>query len=149
MKKVMVFGTFDILHPGHVHMLKEAKAYGDFLVAIISRDSTVEQYKKRIPLHNEQERRQHVEALGIADKVRLGYEGDKYKVLEEEKPDVVALGYDQLFFVDQLENHLEDHVQIVRITPFMPDVYKSSLLPIDYKLTYEEDFDSDHEPGKV
>ena len=41
MKKVMVFGTFDIIHPGHIHLLKEAKEYGDFLIAVIGRDATV------------------------------------------------------------------------------------------------------------
>ncbi len=142
MKKVMVFGTFDILHPGHVHMIKEAKQYGDYLVVVVSRDSTVQETKKRAPVRTEAERLKQVEDLKIADKVRLGYEDDKYRVIQEENPDVVALGYDQLFFVDRLEDVLDDHVQIVRITPFQPEKYKSSLLPQDYQLTYEEDFDS-------
>ena len=128
MKKVMVLGTFDLLHPGHVHMLKEAKQYGDHLVVVVSRDQTVWEVKAHKPRHNETVRLQNLEQLGIADTVRLGHLDDKHQVIREEKPDVIALGYDQKFFIDTLEDALEDHVQIVRLSPYRPEVYKSSKL---------------------
>jgi cytidyltransferase-like protein len=128
MKKVMVFGTFDILHPGHIHLLKEAKEYGDFLIVVIARDATVESVKRHKPAHDEITRRAQITALKIADKVRLGNLDNKHDVLREEKPDIVALGYDQQYFIDDLEEALEDHVQIVRLTAFNPDKYKSSKL---------------------
>ncbi|MDO8509721.1 MAG: adenylyltransferase/cytidyltransferase family protein [bacterium] len=128
MKKVIVFGTFDIVHPGHIHMLKEAKEYGDYLVVIVARNSTVCSVKGRAPLNNEDKRLENIKALGIADSVRLGCIGDKYQVIAEEKPDVVALGYDQSVFVDNLEQILDNHVQIVRLAPYQPDIYKSSKL---------------------
>lgn len=128
MKKVMVFGTFDILHPGHTHMLKEAKQYGDYLVVVVARDSTVEQVKRRKPLNDQEIRVKNVEALDLANKVLLGYDGDKHQIVIEEKPQVVALGYDQKFFLDDLENALEDSAQIVRLSPYITEKYKSSKL---------------------
>jgi len=43
--KVLAFGTFDILHPGHEFYLKEAKKHGDILDVVVARDSTVEKIK--------------------------------------------------------------------------------------------------------
>ncbi len=145
MKKVMVFGTFDTLHPGHVHMLKEAKEYGDCLVVVIARDETVCELKGKEPRYNENERIENITKLNIAHKVILGCCGDnKHQVVIDEKPDVVALGYDQRFFLENLENALKPTAKIVRLTPHSPEIYKSSKLPHDYKLDYEEDSDSDN-----
>lgn len=130
MKKVIVFGTFDLIHPGHVHLLKEAKEYGDFLVVVVARDSTVCEVKGKLPTNKEDERVKNVEKLNIADKVMLGCLDDKYKVIADEKPDIIALGYDQKVFVGQLTDVIDDNVQIVRISPYMPDLYKSSKLSV-------------------
>lgn len=129
MKKVIVFGTFDIIHPGHIHMLKEAKKYGDYLIAVIARDPIVCEVKGKLPKYNENIRLENVQKLGIADKVRLGCLGEnKYQTIAEENPDIVALGYDQKAFVDNLADAVEDHVQIVKLQPYMEDIYKSSKL---------------------
>jgi len=122
----MVFGTFDILHPGHIHMLKEAKEYGDYLVAVVARDATICTIKGKAPQNNESIRLQNLKELGLADKVRLGCLDDHYQAVREEKPDVVALGYDQREFVDNLANSLPTSSQIVRLSPYFPDKYKSS-----------------------
>lgn len=122
----MVFGTFDIIHPGHIHMIKEAKAYGDHLVVVVSRDKTVLQTKGRKTHNTETVRLKNFENLKIADNVRLGYLDNKYQVIMEEKPDIIALGYDQKFFIDDLEDAVEDYVKIVRLSPYKADIYKSS-----------------------
>ena len=44
-KKIVIAGTFDILHPGHVYFLKEARKHGDSLVVVIARDETVKNLK--------------------------------------------------------------------------------------------------------
>ena len=128
MKRVIAFGTFDIVHPGHVHFLKNARSYGDYLVVVIARDHTVCEVKKKEPKHNENERLEQIKNLGIADEVRLGCIDDKYLVLKEVKPDVIALGYDQSVFVENLEKSIPPETQIVRIGPYQPEVFKSSLL---------------------
>ncbi len=126
MKKVLAFGTFDILHPGHSHVLNAAKKLGDHLTVVIARDVTVEKLKGRKPLFNERARLKNLKKLNIADKVRLGSLGNKYQVIIDEKPDVIALGYDQKFFVDDLKNIVDRNVQIVRLKSYKPSVYKSS-----------------------
>ncbi|MBU0545995.1 adenylyltransferase/cytidyltransferase family protein [Patescibacteria group bacterium] len=129
MKKVIVFGTFDKLHPGHIHMLKEAGEYGYYLIVVIARDKTVCEVKGREPTNDEIARLQALKDLGIADKVRLGcLDDNKYLAISEEKPDIVALGYDQKAFVDNLADAIDSHVQIVRLAPYMPEKYKSSLM---------------------
>lgn len=130
MKKVIAFGTFDLIHPGHVHLLKEAKEYGDFLVVVVARDGTVCEVKGKLPTNKEDERVKNVEKLNIADKVMLGCLDDKYKAIADEKPDIIALGYDQKVFVGKLTDVIDDNVQIVRIAPYMPDLYKSSKLSV-------------------
>lgn len=131
MTTVMAFGSFDILHPGHIYFLKEAKKLGDNLVVVIARDSTIKEIKGFTPKYNERERVEHVRDLKIADKVVLGYETDKYEIIEEINPDVIALGYDQKTFADKLKEEMEKrkmNPKIVRIEAYKEHQYKSSKL---------------------
>jgi len=126
MRKVIVFGTFDTIHPGHIFLLRQAKRYGDYLVVVVARDYTVCKIKGREPRFNEKIRLKNVQKLGIAEKSRLGCIDDEYKAIREEKPDVVALGYDQKVFVDNVAQAVGENCQIVRIPPYMDNIYKSS-----------------------
>ncbi len=131
MTKVMVFGTYDFVHPGHLHFFIRAKRYGDELVAVIARDKTAENTKGKAPFFNEHERLLMVQALGIVDKAVLGYPDDVYQIIKEEQPDVICLGYDQSHFVDKLEPKLNAFglkTKILRLEPYMPERYKSSKL---------------------
>lgn len=131
MKTVLTCGTFDLFHRGHLHLLEKAKEYGDRLVVVVSRDKRVEQIKGKLPFYNEEERKQMLEALKIVDEVRLGSVDDPYEVLSEIKPDVVALGYDQVIYVDKLAQKITEyglHTQIVRLCPYNEDYCKSSKL---------------------
>ncbi len=122
----MVFGTFDIIHPGHAYLLTEAKKLGDYLVVIIARDQTVKEVKGRGPQNDENSRLKNISDLNIADKVILGNISDKYQVIKEEKPDIIALGYDQRAFVDKLKTIVDKNTKIVRLKPFKENIYKSS-----------------------
>jgi len=131
MKKVLVFGTFDIIHKGHRDFFRQAKEHGDYLVVILSRDQTVLQVKSRVPKYPEQERRSQLEALPEIDEVVLGSLGNKYLAILDIKPDVVALGYDQVAFTGRLPEFLdknEVNVEIVRLEPFNETKYKSSII---------------------
>jgi len=130
-KRVMVFGTFDILHLGHLNFLKQAKKYGDYLIVVVGRDRTVEKVKGRLPKHNEKERVKQIEKTGLTDKVVLGYLKDHYKIIQEHKPDLICLGYDQNFFADGLPEalkKLELKIKIIRLKPYKPQIYKTSKL---------------------
>ncbi len=98
----MATGVFDILHPGHVMFLREAKKMGDELVVVVARDSTAERMKHR-PIMHEEARRFMVESLKPVDRAVLGHEDDMYRVVEEIKPDVIVLGYDQKFSEEEIE----------------------------------------------
>jgi len=127
MKNVMVFGTFDLLHPGHEYFLKEAKKRGDFLTVVVARDSTVLEVKSRLPQESEIERLEKIRNLAYVDRAILGSAGkDKYGIVRKEKPDVICLGYDQEAFVKGLEGVCK--CSIVRLKPHEPHKYKTSKL---------------------
>ena len=91
MRKVMVGGVFNVVHPGHIYFLKEAKKYGDYLIVVVASDKTAG--KKSI--YPARVRKGLVESLDFVDKVVIGSESDKTEVIRKEKPDVIVLGYDQ------------------------------------------------------
>jgi len=156
-RKVIVFGTFDILHPGHLNFFNQAKKLGDFLVVVVARDKNVLKIKGNLPSDGEQVRLKELKTFNkfrklfpkywlrykenlknengnnlLIDKVILGNLKDRYKILQKEKPDIIALGYDQKVNLKILQNKLEQYniksVQIVRLKAFQPDIYKSSKL---------------------
>ncbi|MEE9593084.1 MAG: adenylyltransferase/cytidyltransferase family protein [Thermoplasmata archaeon] len=102
MVRVMATGVFDLLHVGHLHYLKQAKALGDELVVIIARDTRVRRMKHE-PVTPEALRRELVDALKPVDRAMLGHEGDIYQTVEEVRPDVIALGWDQAFDDEEVE----------------------------------------------
>jgi len=121
MKTVMVFGTFDILHLGHLNLFKQAKCLGDKLIVVVARDCNVEKIKVQKPIHNEKERLEFLRHIDLVDVVILGDKVDIYKVIEKVKPDVIALGYDQV--VDK--KRLKDW-KIERLRPYKPTKAKSN-----------------------
>lgn len=92
-RTVVAQGTFDLLHPGHLHYLRDARAMGDELHVIIARRENVT-HKER-PLLPDGQRREMVAALDPVDHARLGHESDIFVPIEAIDPDVIALGHDQ------------------------------------------------------
>lgn len=130
-KLVMAFGTFDYLHAGHENYLKQAKKLGDELIVIIARDQTVRSVKGQPPVNNENQRLKNLRLTGWADKVILGNLENKHQVILKHQPDVIALGYDQYAFTQTLQKTIIENslsTEIIRLMPYFPQVYKSSLL---------------------
>jgi len=131
MKKVLVFGTFDILHLGHIYFLKNAKKHGGKLYVVVSRDSTVQEVKGKLPSHNEKERLKKIKELHFVDKAMLGNKVSKYSIIKKINPDIICLGYDQYSFTQDLKNELKKRdikAKIIRLTPYKKHLYKSSKL---------------------
>jgi FAD synthetase len=129
--KVMAFGTFDYLHAGHESYLKQASELGDQLIVVIARDRTANSIRGFEPDHNERKRMNAVKALPFVDKVILGEYDDKYKVIRKNKPNTIALGYDQFVFTHQLNKvliELKLDTKIVRLESYNPEMYKSSII---------------------
>lgn len=129
--RVMAFGTFDYLHAGHEHYLQKAKELGTELVVVVARDQTAKSIRGYAPDHSEKKRLKQVASLPYVTKAVLGNLKDKYKVIEKYRPNIIALGYDQMVFTQQLHKlliKLHLNTEIVRLEPYQPDVYKSSLI---------------------
>ncbi len=104
MTRILATGTFDILHPGHIYFLTQARALGDELFVIVARDSNINHKPK--PVVPEEQRLEMVNALGIVNKALLGSEKDMFEPLKQIRPDIIALGYDQRFDAELLEKEL-------------------------------------------
>lgn len=116
MTRILATGTFDLLHPGHIYFLTQARALGDELFVIVARDSNVTHKPK--PIVSEEQRLEMVSALGMVDKALLGSEKDMFEPLKQIRPDIIALGYDQRFDAELLEKELtkrELPANVVRI----------------------------------
>ena len=91
---VLAGGVFDIIHPGHIYTLNSAKSLGDTLIVVVATDKTATKMKKRTPLHNQEQRKNLVDALSMVNLCLIGEEEDIYKTVEKVRPEIIAWGYD-------------------------------------------------------
>ncbi len=121
--RVLATGVFDLLHPGHLYFLEEARKLGDELVVVVARDQTARRLKHE-PYVPEHIRRQMVEALKPVDKAVLGSTTDIYETVVQERPTIVALGHDQRWDEREIERECARRgvpVKVVRIGPLPYD----------------------------
>lgn len=104
---VVAQGVFDILHPGHLHYLRESKRMGDELHVIIGRKDNVTH--KEPPILPDEQRRAMVDGLNPVDHARVGHPENMFKPLFEIEPDIITLGYDQNHSPGELESKLLKH----------------------------------------
>jgi len=127
MEKVMAVGVFDLLHAGHLHYLEQAKSLGSHLIVVIAHDDTVRK-RKHEPVTNHDFRKRMVAGLKPVDEVFIGNppETPIFDILNEIKPDVIALGYDQEHAEDHLRNSLKergfDGVRVTRVEGLYDDL---------------------------
>jgi FAD synthetase len=94
-KIVLASGIFDILHPGHIFYLTQARKLGDKLIVLVTCDKVAKK-QKRQPFFDQEDRRKLIESLKIVDEVIIGNENLDYcQTVREIKPDIIALGHDQ------------------------------------------------------
>ena len=133
--KIMVFGTFDGVHEGHLNFFKQAKSFmkNSFLIVSIARDKNVLRIKGRLPVLNEKKRMALVRNYFLADKVVLAGVKNHIPHIVKECPHIIALGYDQKDYVQNLKKDLKNKgiiVKIVRLKPYKETIYKNHLLKI-------------------
>jgi FAD synthetase len=120
MVKVMATGTFDLIHLGHIFYLREAKKLGDKLAIVVATDATVRRLKHE-PVNPEDIRLKLVKELRIVDEAYLGHEDDMYEIVEEIKPDIIALGFDQIHDEDKIKSELKKRnikAKVVRLSEY-------------------------------
>ena len=105
MTRVMAVGVFDLLHAGHLHYLEQAKELGEHLSVVVAHDETVRK-RKHEPVTGQELRARMVAGLKPVDEVLIGNPPSIpiFEILEQIKPDVIALGYDQ--------DHAEESIRI-------------------------------------
>lgn len=130
---VLTFWTFDKVHKWHIYFLKQAKKYWDKLITIIGTDKNIEKIKLHKPIHNLNQRIKDVKCLNISNGVIAWDENKQLKWLDIYSPKVICLWYDQIWFSKGLNKYITKHhldIEIIRLEPFMEDVYKSSLMKL-------------------
>ncbi len=132
MIRVVVFGTFDGLHPGHEAFLKQARELGDELIVCVARDVIVEQLKGRLPKFDLNERLAELQKLPA---VSQAIKGDKhlgsYAIFAQLRADIVAFGYDQDDLMADFKRFQQvtgDETPVHVLKPYRAEEYKSSLL---------------------
>ena len=129
----MVFGSFDGLHPGHFNFFKQARdlASPSFLIVSVARDKNVLRIKGMLPVFNEKRRAAFLKKTKLLDRVVLGGLTNHLSHILKERPDIIALGYDQKDYVKNLKSDLKKKglvVRVARLKPFRAHVYKNALL---------------------
>lgn len=131
--RVMAFGTFDNLHPGHLFYLASAGAMGDELIVVLARDENILKIKGHRPQENEAKRlqklKQALKKLNLNGRAVLGNKADRLQVVRVYKPDIICLGYDQKTDIEALEKLFISECffcKIKRAEPYFPEKYKSS-----------------------
>ncbi len=129
-KIVLAGGVFDIIHPGHIHTLNDAKKLGDVLVVVVATDKTAIKMKKREPLHSAELRRELVSSLSMVDLCIIGDEEDIFKTVDLVKPQIIALGYDQTHqekFITEGCKKIDLDVTVARLESPRPETSSSKI----------------------
>lgn len=129
--RVLAFGTFDLLHPGHLFYLSEAKKLGRELVVIVARDKNVRHFKRQLPVNAEKARLMVVAALKDVDRAVLGQRSNFFDIIKKFNPQIVALGHDQWPGHQKLRHYLDENnifAKIVRLPAFKARIFKSTLI---------------------
>ena len=131
MKRVVATGTFDLLHPGHLYYLEQSKKLGDELFVIVARDTNVRH--KPAPIIPEEQRRRMVAALRCVDHAILGDKTDMFRPIDEIRPSIITIGFNQHFDEANLRQQLTARglfSEIVRIGKYGDDELCSSRLVV-------------------
>ena len=133
-KKVMIAGTFDILHPGHIFLINEAAKLGDVYV-VVATDKNRELYSGKAPIIPEEQRLELIKSIKNVKDAKLGrHDNDTLKTVEEFNPDIILLGPNQKFSVEKLQNALKmkgmNHIEVIRLEKYYDKfkLHSSSLI---------------------
>ena len=127
---VLAGGVFDIIHPGHISTLNAAKTLGDVLVVVVATDNTAIKMKKRNPIHSQEQRQELVNSLGVVDLCLIGQENDIFKTVNLVKPQIIALGYDQVHqekFITEGCKKIKLYAKVARLQSPIPESSSSKI----------------------
>uniref|UniRef100_UPI00260A4B69 adenylyltransferase/cytidyltransferase family protein n=1 Tax=Oceanispirochaeta sp. TaxID=2035350 RepID=UPI00260A4B69 len=118
--------------PGHEYFLQKAKEYGDRLIVVVARDSFVESFKKKSPLHDELSRLHFIQNHPLVTEACLADEQiGGFSILNRIRPDIICLGHDQQALAESIHEwmkHSDHHYKVKHLKPYNRDKYSSTLL---------------------
>ena len=134
--RIMVFGTFDVVHPGHRHFFAQARALVKapakaYLIVSVARDANVKRIKGKKPRFGEKARLARIKKLLEVDKAVLGAMENHIPHILKQRPQIIALGHDQKAYTEGLHAALAERgleVKIVRLKAHARHKYRSSLV---------------------
>ncbi len=131
-KAVLIFGVFDMLHPGHKYLINEALKFGGILHICLATDEYVKTYKNKQSVND---------YLTRENKIKTDFpnvvihKGDtqigKWTIFKHVTPNIVVFGYDQLDLMKAAKEYLQNiniDIQCISIPAYNPQIYKTSLL---------------------
>ena len=121
-KRVLVFGKFDIFHPGHKHILTLAKKLGKVIVVLES-DQAIKAFRHRAPYYNQEARKNKLEALGFKVFIRTT-DHDALYLINHLQPDILCLGEDQKLLQKIFSDFPNVNLEIIKFVK--KNLYKSS-----------------------
>ncbi len=128
-KTVLVFGVFDMLHPGHVYFLMEALKLGEELHVCLATDEFVKEIKNKNPNFSYYDRQK---GLKSAFPSIIIHKGDnvpgEWSIFKKLSPNIIALGHDQNELKNELQKLNLSNVEIVTVEPFKKNIYSTTLL---------------------
>ncbi len=108
MKKVITYGTYDLLHEGHINLLRRAKALGDYLIVGVTNDNFDLERGKLNVVNNVLDRVEAVRNTGLADKIIIeDYVGQKIDDIQKYGVDIFAIGSDWINKFDYLNEYCQ------------------------------------------
>jgi FAD synthetase len=133
-KKVLIAGTFDLLHPGHIYLINEASKLGDVYV-VVATDKNRELYSGEAPIVSEGQRLAVMKSIKNVKDAKLGrHDNDTLKTVEEINPDIVLLGPNQKYSSETLKKNLKEiglnKIEVRRLETYYEkyELHSSSLI---------------------
>ncbi|MFX0017981.1 MAG: adenylyltransferase/cytidyltransferase family protein [Promethearchaeota archaeon] len=143
-KKVLIAGTFDIIHAGHIYLINEAAKLGDVYV-IVATDKNRALYSGVAPIVSQEQRLEVVKGIKNVKEARLGRsDNDTLKTVEEINPDIILLGPDQKYDLNTLKEGLKrkglSHIEVKRMKSYYDKyaLHSSSLIKRKIIKTHKE-----------
>jgi len=133
-KRVLVAGTFDLIHAGHIYLINEAANLGDVYV-VVATDKNRELFSGERPIVSQEQRLEVIRNLKNVKNARLGRsDNNTLKTVEEINPDIILLGPDQKYSIEILKKGLSEkglnHIEIRRLENYYDkyELHSSSLI---------------------
>jgi len=152
-KKILIAGTFDLVHPGHIFLIQEAAKLGDVYV-IIATDKNRKLYSGVSPIVPQEQRLEVIKNIKNVKEARLGRsDNDTLKTVEEINPDIILLGPDQKYSVNILTKGLKEkglnHIEVRRLETYYDkyELNSSSLIKQKIIEKYKENKSKNYKNG--